>query len=193
MKRLFIAIRMNPSVELITMTEFLKNCLREEKIKWVEKDNLHLTLAFLGDAEEKKIKDLTEILIESCSASKEFGLVFTGTGVFKNYSDPKVIWVGINHSEELAILNKNISERLKAKFFPSEEKRFRPHLTIGRVRRLTDPDKLKEALEKYKDVEFQNVIVTEVILYESILMKTGPIYKELRKFRLGEDNFYNFA
>ena len=66
---------------------------------------------------------------------------------------------------------------MKSTGFVIEERQFKPHLTLGRVKSVRDTENLKKVLEKYRDDEFQKVEVKEVILYESILMQTGPIYK----------------
>jgi 2'-5' RNA ligase len=184
MKRAFIAVKVEPGGELLRMISSFKALLGAENIKWVDPANIHLTLAFLGDTEEKRIKSIARMLKEKCTGFNEFDFVLAGIGIFKNYRDPRVIWVGIQSSEKLAILNNIISEGLKSNGFRIEERQFRPHLTLGRVKSCKDTENLKSVLEKYRDTEFQKVEVKEVILYESILLQTGPIYKSLGIFSL---------
>ena len=179
MKRIFIAIKVNPEVELLRMFSSLKAILAEENIRWVDPVNLHLTLEFLGDTDEKKIAVLKSMLSNTCSGFGGFDFNLTGTGVFKNFRDPRVLWVGIQSAERLIQLNKNIAEGLKLNGFEIEEREFKPHLTLGRVKSLKETENLKILLESYRDVQFQIVQVSEVILYESILMQNGPIYKPL--------------
>lgn len=184
MKRTFIAIKTEPESGLLEMISSIKVLLGKENIKWVDPANLHLTLSFLGDTEEKRIKLLSEMLTEKCTGFGEFEFVLTGTGVFKSFSDPRVIWTGIKATEKLALLNNSIIAGLKESGFPVEERPFKPHLTVGRIRSVRDAGYLRNVLEKYKE-EFQKVQVSEVILFESILQQTGPIYKPLGKFSLG--------
>lgn len=184
MKRLFIAIKTVPGGDLLRMMTSVKSLLGNESIKWVDPGNIHITLAFLGDTEEKKIKPLIRILNETCTDSGRFEFSLVGTGVFKNYNDPRVIWVGINPKEELVKLSVKIADGLKAGGYMIEDRVFRPHLTIGRIRTIKDNENLKRVLETYRGTDFQKISAAEVILYESILMKTGPLYKELGKFPL---------
>ncbi len=184
MKRIFIAIKVDAGGELIRMISSLKARLGNEKIRWVDTANIHLTLAFLGDTEEDKIALLTRMLKEKCSGFGSLEFRLAGTGLFKSFRDARVIWAGITQPERLSELNNVIAEGLKQNGFPVEERPFKPHLTLGRIKFLKDPDKLRDALEEYYDAEFQTVNVTCVILYESILMKTGSVYRELVKFPL---------
>jgi 2'-5' RNA ligase len=184
MKRIFIAIKVDPGGELLRMFSSLKAVLGAEIIKWVDPANIHLTLAFLGDTEEKRIKILSGMLKERCTGFGEFDFELAGTGVFKNYMDPRVIWTGIRSAGKLSILNNLISEGLKLNGFEIEDRVFRPHLTLGRLKSVRDTENLKSVLERYRDSQFQIVHVTEVILFESILKQTGPIYKSLGNFSL---------
>lgn len=184
MKRLFIAVKVNPEGELLRMNLSLKALLGAEKIKWVDVANIHLTLAFLGDTEEKRIRILGNMLKEKCTGFGPFDFVLAGLGVFKNFRDPRVLWVGIRSAERLSQLNRNISEGLKLNGFEIEEHEFKPHLTLGRVKSVRDTENLKSVLEKYRDMHLQVIHVNEVVLFESILMQTGPIYKSLGNFSL---------
>ena len=184
MKRIFIAVKVNPEGELLRMFSSLKAILAAENIKWVEAANIHLTLAFLGDTDEKRIRVLNRMLSDTCIGFGEFDFNLTGTGVFKNFRDPRVLWVGIQSVGRLIQLNNIIAEGLKLNVFETEEREFKPHLTLGRVKSLRDTENLKILLESYRDVQFQIVQVSEVILYESILMQNGPIYKPLGIYRI---------
>jgi RNA 2',3'-cyclic 3'-phosphodiesterase len=184
MKRIFIAVKVNPEDELLRMFSSLKAILAAENIKWVDTANIHITLAFLGDTDEKRVRVLNGMLKDKCSGFGEFSFDLAGTGVFKNFRDPRVLWVGIRSSEKLIQLNSIIAEGLKLKDFIIEERQFRPHLTLGRIKSVRDTENLKTMLESYRDRQFQVVHVNEVILFESILLHTGPIYKPLAKFPL---------
>jgi 2'-5' RNA ligase len=184
MKRLFIAIKVFPDGELLRMVSSLKSLLGNEKIKWVDPANIHITLAFLGDTDEKKIKILTDMLQKICSGFHEFEFELAGAGVFKNFREPRVIWVGIRSVEMLTKLYNLINEGLQSAGFETDGRDFRPHLTLGRIKSVNNTETLKAALGKYREVEFQKVEVKEVILFESILLQRGPVYKPLVKFCL---------
>ncbi len=184
MKRVFIAIKIEAGGELLKMLSTFKALLASEKIKWVDPANIHLTLAFLGDTEERRIKILGVMLKEKCTGFNDFEFILEGAGVFRNYRDPRVIWTGIRTSDRLTELNNTLADGLKENGFNVEERPFRPHLTIGRIRSVADTGNLENVLEKYRETEFQAVSAKEVILFESILMQTGPLYKPLGKFGL---------
>jgi 2'-5' RNA ligase len=184
MKRIFIAIKIEPDADLLRMISLLRSLLANDKITWVDPSNIHLTLAFLGDTDEEKIKVAGIAVNQSCSGFGEFSFRLSGTGVFKNFSDPRVIWTGIGESGKLIRLNDLMMTRLKDTGFRIEDRPFRPHITLGRIKFIKDPDILKTALEKYRYTDFQKVPVKEVILYESILKQTGPVYKILSTYDL---------
>jgi RNA 2',3'-cyclic 3'-phosphodiesterase len=182
MKRLFIAVKVDPEDELLRIISSLKAALGSENIKWVDPVNIHLTLSFIGDTEEKRIRDLDNMLRDRCSGFGRFDFILIGTGVFKSFRDSRVLWAGIQSSGKLLMLNNIIAAGLKEIFFEIEERQFKPHLTLGRVKSVRDTENLKTVLERYNDNQIQIVHVNEVILFESILKQTGPIYKQLGKY-----------
>ena len=184
MQRVFIGLKVNPGDLLMRISGSLRALLGNEKITWVDPANIHLTLAFLGNTEEELIKAVSIMLKKTCTGFGDFKFNLTGTGIFRNFNDPKVIWIGIEPDEKLLHLNNLIMTVLKDAGFRLEERPFRPHLTLGRIKFIKDVNALKSALEKYYDIPIQQVHVEEVILYESILKPTGPIYKPIGIFKL---------
>jgi len=184
MRRIFMAIRIDPGETFQRMFSSLRSLLGGEKIKWDNHDSIHLTLAFLGDTEEEWIKIAGIVLKQKCTDFGEFTCTLEGTGVFRNYNDPRVIWAGIRNSDKLIELNKQIVAGLRDTGFRIEERQFRPHVTFGRVRSIKDFESFRSAVSRYQDTFFQDVPVREVILYESILRPEGSVYRELGKFHL---------
>jgi 2'-5' RNA ligase len=184
MKRIFIAIKIDPEEELLKMISSLKTGLKNESIKWTETSNIHITLVFLGDTEEKRIKEIDVILSGICSGFGSFDLSLSGAGIFRSLRDPRIIWTGINNSKELNDLNKLISVKLRETGTHLEERPFSPHLTLGRIKRLTDTHELARLIENYKDKEIQRVRVSEIVLFESVLRPEGPVYKPLGRYSL---------
>jgi 2'-5' RNA ligase len=184
MKRIFIAVKIDPGENLMNMISILKSGLKDERIKWTESENYHITLAFLGDTEETKIKAINNMLRITCEGFGEFEINIKGAGVFKNFSDPRIIWSGIETSEKMNKLYDCIKSGLKDTGISLEERPFRPHLTLGRIKIIRDNGNLKSLVAKYLNAEMQNQPVNEVILYESILFQTGPVYKPLGKYPL---------
>jgi 2'-5' RNA ligase len=184
MKRIFIAIKVDPGQSLMRIYSSLRSLLGSEKIKWTDPANIHLTLAFLGDTADDLISVAGIILKQKCAGFGDFKFNLNGAGVFKNYRDPRVIWIGIEPNENLIQLNDRILTGLKDAGFKLEDRQFRPHITLGRIKSIKNPDALRSALGEYQESQIQEVHVKEVILYESILKPTGPVYKPIGNFSL---------
>ena len=184
MKRIFIAIRIIPEKSLLSMISSYKLGLKGDNIKWTDDSNMHITLVFIGDTPEERIREIDTILKEVCSGSGEFELVISGSGVFKSIKDPRVLWTGIVYSEEMNRLQKILVRKLRENGTELEKRPYSPHLTLGRIKKINDPDKLITLLDEYWDHVTQRVKVSEIILYESILHPEGPIYKPLGKYSL---------
>jgi len=186
MKRIFIALKVEPSAAFLKLISTLKSALSIDSIKWTNPENIHLTLAFLGDTEENIIENINSMLKEKCTGSGNFELVIKGFGVFRSISDPRILWTGISHSGKLLQLNEIVINGLKDLKIKLEERPFKPHLTLGRIKQVNDKETLRSLIEQFENTEIQIVPVNEVILYESILMASGPVYKTLTKFRLAK-------
>ena len=184
MKRIFIGIKVEPEGILLRMISSLKAVLANEKIKWVDPANIHITLAFLGDTEEERIKAVSILLSNICSDYDRFRFHISGAGLFKSYQNPRVIWAGIENADELSGINERIVKGLRDTGFYLEERPFSPHITLGRIKYVKDKSLLRETLERYSDTDFQEVDVKEVELFESILRPEGPVYKRSGIFRL---------
>ena len=184
MKRIFIALKVEAGETLLMMISSLKSGLSKDNIKWTSPGNIHITLAFLGDTEDNMIKRIISMLKEKCKGTGRFELILKGLGVFRNLSDPRIIWTGIEPSGELMHLNEVIISGLKVLGIKMEDRPFNPHLTIGRIKHINDRETLKTFIEKFENFKMQIIPVNEVILYESILLPSGPVYKPLAKFNL---------
>jgi len=184
MKRIFIALKVEPTDKLLSIISILKQGLCNDSIKWTNPDNIHITLAFLGDTEENMIKDIKLMLKEKCDGTGKFELVLKGAGLFRNLADPRIIWTGLVASEKLLQLNEVVMSGLKELNIKMEERTYNPHLTIGRIKHVNDKEKLKLLIEQLQNSEIQIVPVDEIVLYESILLQTGPVYKPIGAYSL---------
>jgi RNA 2',3'-cyclic 3'-phosphodiesterase len=184
MKRIFIALKIEAGELLLSIISSLKTELNRENIRWTSPGNIHITLAFLGDTNEEQINAVSAMLKEKCKGFGRFELIIKGPDVFKIKGKPRVIWTGIEFSEKLVLLNHLIIEGLKETGTKIEDRPFNPHLTIGRIKFLKDNELLKNIIHKYQNVQIQKMEIYEVILYESILLQTGPVYKPIAKFKL---------
>ncbi len=194
--RAFIAIELSPEIKdsLAQIESHLKYSGAD--VKWVEKDNIHLTLKFLGEITEEKCEKIKSILYEigkdikpfelSLKISKEGSDPFLGA--FPNLEHPRVIWVGLDKgAAEARILAEKIDEALSKIGFQKESRPFAAHLTIGRVRSAKNKEALKEKITLYQVQKASGTWykVSSVILFQSTLTPKGPIYTKLHEARLG--------
>lgn len=176
MKRLFAAIKIHPSQSYLQVFKEISSSLRHERIKWVEPENIHLTLKFFGETDEIKIPDICLALQNAALLSGSLILKIANVGIFGSRYDPKVIWLGIEKNPELEKLAKNILTELEKYGWQADRQNFVPHLTIGRIREIMDKPLFQQIISKYHDIGIQEENVTEIILYESILRREGPLY-----------------
>jgi 2'-5' RNA ligase len=184
MKRIFIAVKAEAGETLLGVLSDLKRGLGDSIIKWTSPANIHITLSFLGDTEDEMIEAVNEMLHMRCGGFGKFELKLRGLGVFKSVTDPRIIWTGIEPSSDLVQLNEIILNGLKDIGIKTEERAFNPHLTLGRIKSVKDKNVLKLLLDKNKNSEIQRVPVDDVILFESILFNTGPVYKPINIINL---------
>lgn len=185
MKRLFIAIKIPVDNYIKESINSFKFTHKEENIKWVELHNLHLTLLFLGDTEEDQIPTIIKNLERLQERIKSFRFNLKGLGIFSSVQNPRVLWIGINPIDDLKLLKEQINESLMDLDIQlKNEKDFRPHLTIARLKRLVNKNKFKNTLSFNKHTMFKEVIVNNFTLFQSTLTPKGPIYKSLQEFYL---------
>lgn len=184
MKRLFIGIKIDSEEALLKMISNLKIRLKDERISWTATNNLHLTLLFLGDTEESLINDISFSLKEVCSRYNQFEITVSGAGVFRNFENPKILWTGVLPSDNLNSLAASVLTSMKMLRIKADEKAFNPHITLGRIKSIREPEDLKGLLSPYEGVVFQKVHVAEIVLFESILHPSGPEYKPVAKYVL---------
>lgn len=184
--RAFIAVDLPETIKE-NLIRFIDDCRRIQTrlIKYVEKENLHLTLKFLGEAESNRIEGLSKELRTIKSARPE--ILVRNTRGFPNVFFPKVIWAGIQENENLNLLFMKIEEYSVKSGFEKENRSFNPHLTIARVK--GNPDKeLLTFLKENKNLDFGSFKADEFKLYESKLTSGGPVYSVIETVYLGQEN-----
>ena len=156
-------------------------------VKWVEPANIHLTLKFLGEIDEKTCENVKSILDEIAKTTQPFEISLKDVGAFPKIEFPRVIWVGLDKgAKESTELANKIDVALSTEIgFDKESRAFTAHLTIGRVRSGKNKAALKEKLlsleEQVASSMAQGYVVKSVILFQSTLTPTGPIYTKLHE------------
>lgn len=180
--RSFVAMKINE--ELKDRFLELQKIFSQTKIdvKWVERDNLHLTLKFLGKVAVKKLDNLKEALNKITQSTTPFDIAFSKVGCFPNINHPRVIWVGINNNDNL---NKLVDEMISELFnigFKKEEKKFKSHITLGRIKSDKNLNLLSQEIKECDNMDFGRMKVGEIYLMKSTLTPRGPIYTVIEKF-----------
>ncbi len=157
-----------------------------QQVKWVEASNIHLTLKFLGAVDEAAVSALCECAQCAAKGAAAIDVLLKGLGAFPNLRRPRAVWIGVQDgAEALAALARSLEDMLGAHCGIEREQRpFRAHLTIGRIRSPRPSAELAEALQAREGLEVGKFSVGAFGLYRSDLRPTGPVYTCLRSFEL---------
>ena len=180
--RLFIAAQLKLPV-LNKIASFLEP-LRKDfgAIKWLKPENLHLTFKFLGETDIDQVDSL-----KSCLYGVKhpvFRLSAVGLGAFPDMKAPKVLWIGLkSDGDNIFTLHKNIEDCLQGVHIPPDSRKYRPHLTIARIK-TSFPTGLRDFLQDHKDYSFGDCEIDSFKLMESRLSSSGAIYDEIQSYPL---------
>jgi len=166
------------------MQKRLKKSIRGV-IRWVRPEGIHLTLKFFGDISAGDVENISEVIARRTIAVPPFTLEIRGMGAFPDVTRPRIIWLGITGQVgNLRSLQKDLEEEFFTLGFPKEDRPFRAHLTMGRVKVPKGIIGLAPAVETGGKLEAGNFIVGEVALFQSSLSPQGAIYTRLAAFPL---------
>lgn len=178
--RAFIAIPL-PGEIRSSVNAFERELGEAKGIRMVSAENLHLTLDFLGEINERERMLFAEKLKTVAEDTKTFSLSVSGVGTFPVGREPKVLWVGLEKSLPLLRLADNVKKAVGSR----ENKKFSPHLTVGRVK--YPDDKQKSFWERFfqaKHRSFGTMKVDHFLLMKSDLSGKTPVYTVMEKFML---------
>jgi 2'-5' RNA ligase len=186
--RTFIAVDLDKAVRnrTIALQEVLVKTGME--VKWVEPENLHVSLVFLGEVEDRKVVNVCRIVEEVAQKHPCFLMSVATVGCFPNPRRPRVLWVGIGEgAQPLCAIHDELEKPLSKLGYRREERKYSPHITLGRVKSDRPTEKLASELAQHagwKGGEFQ---VNEVLVMGSKLTPTGPEYTILSRAKLLEN------
>ncbi len=197
--RLFIAVPLPDPVRALVRSLVEEFCEEPWPVRWISPENAHLTLHFLGEVPAEQAELLKLALPAAVARHERFRLRTAELGVFPNQKRPRVLWLGLyGPAHRLVTLRTDLEKLLLGLDFPVEGSEFHPHITLGRlrdVRNTSTRDLPTRIVERFRAeaesgrVSPTNAIpmaVDEVILYQSILDKSGPTYIPLLRCPLGE-------
>lgn len=145
-------------------------------VRWIEPDQMHLTLRFIGDTDVQKEQAARAALQEVAFAP--FELQVRGVGQFPPEDAAQVLWAGVEASAALESLAAEVDRALVAHRLKLDKKPFEAHITLGRMRSPMRPERLKKFYEQNVAFETEPFKVTEFTLYSSLLTPNGPIYTQ---------------
>jgi 2'-5' RNA ligase len=154
-------------------------------IRWVQPEQMHLTLVFLGETPE----DVAAAVVDAMSvpmSAPTFDMVFQGVGVFPPHGAPRALWIGVGDgSSEVIDVQREIANRVAACGVALETRPFRPHLTLGRWRHSRPSDR-RQALARSTSHAVARARVSAATLYQSRISSAGSTYTALARATLSE-------
>jgi 2'-5' RNA ligase len=184
--RAFIAVKIAPATihKIADAAGKLKASITD--VRWVNPDNIHLTLKFLGDIDESQIEPIEHALARNLKGFSRFAISAKGLGVFPGPRRPRILWVGLDQPR-LVQLARTVEAAVVPLGFPPEQRGFQPHLTIGRFRQFDGSAKeLSEQLEHWKSYHFGVSEVDEVTLFRSVLNPGSAHHDPLKVIALAD-------
>jgi 2'-5' RNA ligase len=184
--RTFIAVETSEAVRdrVVDLIRALQAARAD--VKWVERQNLHLTLKFLGDVTDPDLPRVCEAAQQAAAGLPPFDLQIRAAGAFPHPGRPRTLWLGAGEgADATAALAAQIEKALAKLGFPKEGRRFETHLTIGRVRgggpALAELGRLLREQAAFDAGRFR---VAEVVVFASHLSPKGPTYEPLARAAL---------
>ena len=186
--RLFVAIEISDPIRetLGRATARLRQC--NAPVKWVRSANLHLTLKFLGDVPDDRLSEVRDILCACAEGIRPFPIDVRGIGAFPNLNRPRVIFTdALDATGQAKELASRLNRRMTRAGVPREDRPFRCHTTLGRVRK---PGPMQTPASRFAELEqqgFGKMTVREIALIQSQLNPNGPVYTRIDRVELVSD------
>lgn len=184
--RVFCAVELPTEVRarLEEHVRRLRTDVPDVAASWSRVENIHLTLKFFGNVEVQRIQKISEAAERAVREFSTFQISVGGTGVFPRPSRPQVLWIGVaDPSGQLSALQKRLENECAAEGFPKEDRAYKPHLTIARLRKPEGSRRLAEAhlAMRFEPVE---IGVNEIVVFRSELSPKGSRYTPLSQHRV---------
>jgi 2'-5' RNA ligase len=184
--RTFLAVEVGPNVA--GSAQKLVNRLKATtaKVSWIRPQQMHLTLAFLGDLRDREIPGLLQAVNAAVRPLAAFDILCRGLGVFPSLDNPRTIWLGVTMgAEEMRALHNALEKGLASLGIRGEGRRYRPHLTLGRVRSLPNgPADLAQLVNEFAEYEAGIMSVCDVTVFQSTRDEGMPVYEPLGQAEL---------
>jgi len=179
--RTFISLEFPENIRKDIFKSF--ESLKNSKVtfgNFVKKENIHLTLKFLGNISEEKIKEIEKKLSEIEFSG--FSVSTGDIGFFPSEKYIRIIWINLI-SDNIKKLKRIIDDKLKEIGINHNDREFSSHITVARVKKMKDKENFFKKIEELK-IKKMNFDINNFFLIKSELRKDGPVYKILKKFEL---------
>jgi len=181
MIRLFVALKIPVDVK----NKLLQICNQltqtPELLKWEKPEKIHLTLKFIGEVEEELVSSIAKE-IAFVEEYNSFNFSVAKFGFFFRSGEPKILWAGLKTDESIYSLVEEMNKRLSIFSIPVEKRKFKPHLTMLRIKRNPGTEFINN-FEKYS-IDNMNFNAREITLIKSELYPTGARYTDIKKYNL---------
>ena len=189
--RAFIAVDLSTEVleRLAQVMDELRAEIGESAVRWTPVENMHLTLKFLGDVSMANVNRLKDIIHTTAASHHEFAFSVGGLGAFPSAQRARVLWVGVEGPQDLTGIQRMVDTGTARLGYASENRPFKPHLTLGRVSRNAGPKDMQKISQVFKEkkVGFLGVTqVKEIHLFRSDLHTDGAVYSRIYTTSLAE-------
>jgi RNA 2',3'-cyclic 3'-phosphodiesterase len=155
-------------------------------VRWVKPDGIHLTLKFFGDISEADIAAISEVAERNVRTAAPLHFEVKKLGVFPSLTRPRVVWIGLTGDTSFLLdLQKKLDQGFFDCGFQKEERPFRPHLTLGRIKTSKVPGDSEKFIQR-DDCDAGNFTASGLHLIKSDLTPQGAVYTKLAWFPLGE-------
>jgi RNA 2',3'-cyclic 3'-phosphodiesterase len=159
----------------------------ELPVRWVEPDQIHMTLKFLGEVRPERVEAVKLAVARVAAKTQSFTLRLGGSGAFPTTRRPKVIWLGVDASPELRCLKHDLEWELAPLGFAREVRAFHPHVTLGRARLDARAGDFRGFEDVVGATDFKaEITVRSVDLMKSTLSAKGARYEKVLSAKLGQ-------
>lgn len=184
LRRIFVAIDLSGDArsECARHVDEMRRNFPNARIGWERPEKLHITLKFLGRTDERSLAKLSDHLSQMASELSPAALRLNATGIFPNRNRPRIFWIGVDDPLSVAGAAATRIETVTRDLgFEADDRRFTPHITIGRVR---DHTTVRDAADSHLNAQIEPVEfkLDALVVYESKLLPTGSVYSVVSRF-----------
>ena len=178
--RTFIAVEIDSPAREV-MLRLLKQLASElNGVRWTQPDQLHLTLKFVGDIDNRSLPEVCNQMRAACAGVDAFSASLKGLGAFPKQKPPRVLWVGFEEGvEQLKLINQRLETLLAGVGVPSEGRSYAPHLTLGRINRGADQQQIATRMARDSESDFARFDVSDVLLIASVRERNRMLYETI--------------